>query len=97
MFEYDEDFMIMGHSSAYAALRGEGLFKRGFLTTSTLVNGNITQARMNDFFAFLKLCTVPLELLYAEPATVGNQDLEPSVIGLFSRQYNDEDDGRVDG
>ena len=97
VFEYDEDFMIMGHSYAYAALRGEGLFKRGFLTTSTLVNGNITQSRMNDFFAFLKLCTVPLELLYAEPATVGNQDLEPSVIGLFSRQYNDEDDGRVDG
>lgn len=97
VFEYDEDFMITGHSYSYANLLGENLFKRGFLTNSTLVSGNITQSRINDFMAFLKLCTVPLDLLNAEPAVVGSQDLEPSLIGLFSRQYADEDDGRVDG
>lgn len=97
VFEYDEDFMITGHSYSYAALQGENLFKRGFLTNSTLVSGNITQSRINDFMAVLRLCAVPEELLYAEPAVVGSQDNEPSVIGLFSRQYADEDDGRVDG
>lgn len=97
VFEYDEDFMITGHSYSYASLQGENLFKRGFLTQSTLVSGNITQSRINDFMAILKLCAVPEELLYAEPATVGSQDNEPSLIGLFSRVYTDEDDGRADG
>lgn len=91
VFEYDDKFMIVGHSYAYASLQGEALFKRGFLTNSTLVNGNITQSRINDFMAFLKLVTVPLDLLNAKPVAVGSQDNEPSLIGLFSRKYTEVD------
>lgn len=97
VFTYDDGFMIMGHSYAFAGLAGEGLFKRGFLTSSTLVNGQVNQSRINDFFAFLKLATVPLDLLNAEPVKIGSQDTEPSVVGLFNRVYADADDGRVDG
>lgn len=97
VFEYDDKFMITGHSYKYEVLTGEKLFKRGFLTNTTLVNGNITQSRINDFFAFLKLATVPLDVLNAEPVSVDYQDVEPSVVGLFKRVYADADDGRVDG
>ena len=91
VFEYDESFVITRHNYAYASLMGENLFKRGFLTSSTLVQGNITQSRMNDFFAFLQLATVPLDVLNAKPGSIGSQDLTPSVVGLFNREYTDKD------
>ena len=97
VFEYDYGFMMTGHIYTYAQLQGENLFKRGFLTTTTLVNGNITQSRINDFMAFLNLAMVPLDILNAEPVAIGSQDNNPSVVGLFSRVYADADDGRVDG
>ena len=97
VFEYDNGFMMTGHIYTYAQLQGENLFKRGFLTTTTLVNGNITQSRINDFMAFLNLAMVPLDILNAEPVAIGSQDNNPSVVGLFSRVYADADDGRVDG
>ena len=67
--EVCEEFTTIS-SYAYAYLLGEKLFERGFVG-NYLVNKNIEQSKENDFVGYLRLVTMPLEWLEAEPEEIG--------------------------
>lgn len=74
----------------YKYYGGEELFKHGFLSAWVLKNGDKQGSMANDFASYMKLVTLPLATLEAEPDRDGGSYNEPSLIGALheSRDVN---------
>ena len=78
LFELCEEFTTISDYT-YAYLTGENLFKRGFLAYGTLVSNNPTQSHINDFEDYMKLITIPLEVLEGEPAPISSSNYQSTI------------------
>lgn len=75
----------------YQYLQGEALFAAGYLTGTSLVFNSVPNSKIADFAAYLKLITIPLEVLEGEPAPIGSTSTErsnPPLEGVFKRDVN---------
>ena len=85
LFELSEEFASISSYTYSYIPPGEQLFARGFLANGILVR-DPEQAKLNDFKSYMKLVTLPLEVLEAEPDPLSYYELQinPPLKGALN-------------
>ena len=88
VFTVPEEFFEVS-DYVYSWLRGDDLFKAGYLSAEALKSGDKVESMKNDLITYIKLAAYNMASLKSVPNRSQDSDVQPSWIGALNREERD--------